>query len=155
VDTVGAPKAELFWWTEDTEYLQWRIPEAGFHVVWTDDAVMNISRRREDGTKPAWKYYYEARNQVFHRVHVQRDHERPHRRHLRVRVRLWRSAKSVAKLAVRALRKEHTDRLSKFRMVLRGAWDGLLGRLGRTVPVADGHRPVIDAGPPSLPGIGE
>ena len=25
----GLPMKELFWWAEDTEYLQWRIPEAG------------------------------------------------------------------------------------------------------------------------------
>ena len=30
VDAVGLPQAELFWWTEDTEYLQWRLPNGGF-----------------------------------------------------------------------------------------------------------------------------
>ncbi len=26
VERLGVPNAELFWWTEDTEYLQWRLP---------------------------------------------------------------------------------------------------------------------------------
>src|SRR5204862_401715 len=30
VETVGIPDPALFWWNEDTEYLQWRIPRAGF-----------------------------------------------------------------------------------------------------------------------------
>ena len=30
VAAVGLPMEELFWWAEDTEYLQWRIPEAGY-----------------------------------------------------------------------------------------------------------------------------
>jgi hypothetical protein len=72
VERVGVPNAELFWWTEDAEYLQWRIPQAGFEVVWTKAPISEVSRGRPDATKPAWKYYYEARNQVFHRLHVQR-----------------------------------------------------------------------------------
>ncbi len=30
VETVGLPMEALFWWAEDTDYLEWRIPEAGY-----------------------------------------------------------------------------------------------------------------------------
>src|SRR5205823_1041867 len=65
VETVGVPNADLFWWTEDTEYLQWRIPRAGFTTIRARDAIVRVGRSRDDQAKPAWKYYYEARNQTY------------------------------------------------------------------------------------------
>jgi hypothetical protein len=144
VDRVGVPNADLFWWTEDTEYLQWRIPQAGFSVRWTDHPVMAISRARADESKPAWKYYYESRNQVFHRLHVQRTHVVPRPENLLLRVRAWRAWRSVSKLAVRALLREREQRMRKLAMVVRGAFDGVRGKLGRTVPVDSAHRPLIE-----------
>src|SRR4051794_33521167 len=49
VERVGVPNEALVWWTEDTEYLQWRIPGAGFPVVRCDDAVVEVSRARTPG----------------------------------------------------------------------------------------------------------
>jgi len=147
VERVGVPKAELFWWTEDTEYLQWRIPEAGFEVVWTDEAVTRVSRARADDTKPAWKYYYEARNQVYHRLYVQRPARSPRTRptphHLQVSVRCWRAARSVVLLAGRVVLREHHDRAHKLASIARGALDGLRGKLGATVVPDSSHRPSV------------
>lgn len=144
VEKVGVPREDLFWWTEDTEYLQWRIPRAGFLAVWTSDAVMAVSRVREDAAKPAWKYYYEARNQTYHRLRVQGSDGEARVWHLTRRVRYWRAARSVGKLAVRAVWRERDGRLRKLWMVGRGAVDGTRGRLGRTVAVDLAHRPVIE-----------
>ena len=80
------PNPDLFWWTEDTEYLQWRIPSAGFEVVWTERPVLSVSRGRPDAAKPAWKYYYEARNQVYYRLYVQHTSTSPVPYHLLRRV---------------------------------------------------------------------
>jgi rhamnopyranosyl-N-acetylglucosaminyl-diphospho-decaprenol beta-1,3/1,4-galactofuranosyltransferase len=143
VARVGVPNPELFWWTEDTEYLQWRIPQAGYDVVWTEEPLGTVSRGRPDASKPAWKYYYEARNQVFHRLHVQRPSTSPPPENLLLRVRAWRAARSVGKLAVRAATREHEHRGAKLVMVGRGAVDGLFGRLGHTVPVDDSDRPTF------------
>jgi glycosyltransferase involved in cell wall biosynthesis len=155
VERVGVPNAELFWWTEDTEYLQWRIPHAGYDVVWTDEPVIEVSRARDDASKPAWKYYYEARNQVYHRLYVQRptgDEARikPRPRHLQLRVRAGRAARSVGKLAVRATFREHDQRWSKLVMVARGTSDGLRRRLGRSVAVDRADRPSA-ATTPTIP----
>jgi hypothetical protein len=143
VETVGVPNEELFWWTEDTEYLQWRIPRAGYEVHRVPDAVVRVSRSREGAGKPAWKFYYETRNQVYHRLWVQRPGPtKPVPRHLRVRVRTYRAAKAATKLFGRALFREHDRRIEKARLVLRGAFDGVRGRLGRTIPADEAHRPV-------------
>lgn len=143
---VGVPNRELFWWTEDTEYLQWRIPRAGFHVARSTDAIVEVTRGRASAEKPGWKYYYEARNQVYYRMTTQAAAtERPRPRHLRLRVRAWRAARSVAKLAVRAVVREHRHRLRKLGYIGRGAVDGLRGRLGASLPVEDSHRPTGSA----------
>lgn len=141
VERVGVPNADLFWWTEDTEYLQWRIPQAGFEVVWTEAPVIAVSRGRPDATKPAWKYYYEARNQVFHRLYVQRSKTTPAPYHLKLRIRVKRATRSVAKLTVRAAFREREGRVSKLVMIGRGTIDGIRGRLGRTVLADSPDRP--------------
>jgi rhamnopyranosyl-N-acetylglucosaminyl-diphospho-decaprenol beta-1,3/1,4-galactofuranosyltransferase len=141
VEAVGVPNEDLFWWTEDTEYLQWRIPNAGFAVLWSPARVA-VTRRAAAVGKPAWKYYYETRNQVFHRLHVQGSSNRyPVPRHLRARVRVWRAGRAFAKLGVRAAVRERDDRTRKLVMVVRGGWDGVRGRIGRTVAVDGSDRP--------------
>jgi GT2 family glycosyltransferase len=145
VENVGVPNEALVWWTEDTEYLQWRIPRAGFAVITCDDAVVEVNRTRARGTKPPWKFYYESRNQVYHRLHVQRPTDQwPVPRYLTLRVRAWRAARSVAKLGGRALFVERSGRLGKSWMVLRGALDGVRGRLGETVPLGAADRPLVN-----------
>jgi hypothetical protein len=106
---------------------------------------MVISRSRPDASKPSWKYYYEARNQVYYRFHVQRSTQHPPPRPLTMRIRTWRAVRSVTKLAVRSAVREREQRARKLWMVVRGTADGLVGRLGRTVPVDDSHRPLIGA----------
>jgi rhamnopyranosyl-N-acetylglucosaminyl-diphospho-decaprenol beta-1,3/1,4-galactofuranosyltransferase len=141
VADVGVPDGSLFWWTEDTEYVQWRIPRAGWTLV-RSDARVDVGRTRESSAKPAWKYYYETRNQVHYRLHTQHVADRPLPRHLHFRVRAWRAARAFTKLGSRALLRERSGRFAKFAMVLRGGSDGLRGRLGRTVSPGDAHRPV-------------
>jgi len=148
VATVGVPDSSLFWWTEDTEYLQWRIPRAGFEVERCDRAHVEVSRTRLEPGKPAWKYYYEARNQVHYRLHTQRPapgEAAP--RYLKRRGRAWRATRSAAKLAVLAVFREPMGRPRKLAMVGRGTVDGVRGRLGHTVATDDPHRPA--SGPSS------
>jgi rhamnopyranosyl-N-acetylglucosaminyl-diphospho-decaprenol beta-1,3/1,4-galactofuranosyltransferase len=146
VRSVGLPNEDLFWWTEDTEYLQWRIPNAGFEVCWSEGSRVEIHRRPPDAKKPPWKYYYESRNQVYHRLYVQRAGvRRPIPRHLRIRVRVWRAGRAIAKLGIRALVREDDHRGEKLVMVSRGALDGLRGRLGRTVSVGSSDRPTASS----------
>jgi GT2 family glycosyltransferase len=142
VETVGVPDPALFWWNEDTEYLQWRIPRAGFRVERCAAAEVSVRRTRPDAAKPAWKYYYEARNQVYYRLVTQRPSARPALGPLSRRVRYGRAARTVGKLAVRSVLRERAQRGRKLAMVCRGTFDGMRGRLGRTVPVDDADRPL-------------
>jgi GT2 family glycosyltransferase len=141
VEAVGVPDADLFWWSEDTEYLQWRIPRAGFRVERCEDARVEVRKARPDAAKPAWKYYYEARNQVYYRMVTQNVEVEPRPKWLTWRVRAGRAARSVGKLAARAVVRERRQRLRKLTMVGRGTVDGLRGRLGRTVEVDVADRP--------------
>jgi len=142
VQTVGVPLRELFWWAEDTEYLQWRVPRAGFAVVSAEHAVVNVRTGRPSRAKPAWKYYYEARGTVFYRVRIQRSGPAPRGAvQITRRARAWRMTRSLVKLVGRALVVERDARLRKATWVARGAVDGALGRLGRRVAVDDAHRP--------------
>ena len=143
VETVGLPNADLFWWTEDTEYLQWRIPSAGFGVTRSESGVVRVHRARASAEKPAWKYYYEARNQIHHRLRVQRPgKQQPVPRHLKVRVRAYRAGKSSAKLLGRAVVVDRQERPRKVFMTIRGIVDGLLGRTGKLVDPDTSHRPM-------------
>ena len=153
VKTVGTPIDDLFWWVEDTEYLQWRIPESGFALERCDDAVVEVGLRRAERAKPAWKFYYETRNQVYYRLRVQRQTPGgPPRRHLTARVRSWRAARSVVRLGGMALLREPDGRARKLTMVARGAVDGLRGRLGRTVAVDVADRPLAPGAPSASAG---
>jgi GT2 family glycosyltransferase len=145
VETVGVPNAALFWWNEDTEYLQWRIPRAGFTVGRSEHARVKVSRTRATAEKPLWKYYYEARNQVYYRLYTQRP--RPGEPVLRFRtrrVRWGRATRSVSKLATRAVVREREGRVRKLGAVARGTVDGIAGRLGRTVEPDVADRPRLE-----------
>ena len=138
---VGVPDSDLVWWTEDTEYLQWRIPRAGWVVKRSAASLVEVAMRREGVPKPPWKYYYEARNQVAYRLRTQRPSSGgPVPRYLTSRVRLWRAFRSVVKLMGRSLWIERTERLPKARMVLMGAVDGLRGRSGLRVALGAADR---------------
>ena len=146
VETVGVPREDLFWWAEDTEYLQWRIPAAGFETERCERAVVEVSRGRADATKPPWKYFYEARNQVWFRLYVQHPEGAiPELPHLRKRIRIQRAARAVVTLATRAVVRERAQRPTKLWMVVRGTFDGVRGRLGRTVDPDEPDRPVTGA----------
>ncbi len=72
IEAVGFPMAELFWWAEDTEYLQWRIPEAGYNWQVVNEALVDHDPIRHGEGVPLWKYYYESRNMLYVHLRVKR-----------------------------------------------------------------------------------
>ena len=121
IEEVGLPMAELFWWAEDTEYLQWRIPEAGYEKQVAADAIVNHAAIRQGDGVPLWKYYYEARNMLYVHLYIKR--------------RVGRYPRSVSKLVARALLRERDGRLRRLSVMGQGLWDGYRGRLGIRFPV--------------------
>jgi rhamnopyranosyl-N-acetylglucosaminyl-diphospho-decaprenol beta-1,3/1,4-galactofuranosyltransferase len=154
VEAVGLPRPELFWWAEDSEYLQFRVTRADFGTERVDDAVVTVDRERETAEKPEWKYFYEARNMTWFRLHAQQPRPGEPVAHMyRRRVRLWRAGSSVVRLAGRALLRERHHRARKVVMVLRGALDGARARLGKTLDPApsESDRPAVVVAGPGAP----
>jgi GT2 family glycosyltransferase len=120
-DAVGVPRRDFVWWLEDTEYLQWRVPNAGFDSL-NSGASVHTGHPRRAQAKPPWKHYYEARNALFYRLYLNRTNLV--RRLLRLTVRV------PAGIVLRGDR-----RLACLWMHLRGLADGLVGRLGMRVPL--------------------
>jgi GT2 family glycosyltransferase len=123
VESAGLPRADFFWWAEDFEYLVLRITASGhpFHI--TRDVVVDHQKGRERWGNPAWKYYYEARNNLYLHLHILHGRGR------------W--PQKLAGLIVRAILREDEGRALRLKMIGRGIVDGLGGRLGRRVdPVA-------------------
>jgi rhamnopyranosyl-N-acetylglucosaminyl-diphospho-decaprenol beta-1,3/1,4-galactofuranosyltransferase len=121
IEKVGVPMEELFWWAEDTEYLQWRIPDAGFPIRMVDDAVVRHDPIRHGDGVPVWKYYYEARNMLYVHLYVKRK--------------VGRYPRNVAKLIGRAALRENDGRLVRLQAIAKGLWDGARGHLGIRFPV--------------------
>ncbi len=121
VKEVGLPMAELFWWAEDTEYLQWRIPEAGYQRQVVADAIVDHDAVRQRGSVPLWKYYYESRNMLYVHMHVKHK--------------VGRYPRNITKLFARALFREQGGRVERVSVMMRGLFDGALGRLGMRYPV--------------------
>ncbi len=121
VEAVGLPRAELFWWAEDTEYCHWRIPQAGFDRRVIEEAVVHHDAIRQDGAVPLWKYYYEARNMLYY--------------HLYIMHKVGRYPQNVSKLLGRAILRPQNSRLQCWWAIARGLFDGAFGRLGIRYPV--------------------
>lgn len=119
VRLAGLPMAELFWWAEDTEYLQHRLPRKGVLVSRADEARVVYDLVRRVGGRPAWKYYYEVRNMIWFRIGAQRGTE----------------ARKLPRTLVRLLGSAivSDNRSEKVRMYARGVADGVRGRLGDQV----------------------
>jgi rhamnopyranosyl-N-acetylglucosaminyl-diphospho-decaprenol beta-1,3/1,4-galactofuranosyltransferase len=121
VEKVGVPRADLFWWAEDNEYLLWRIPKAGFERKIVGGAVVQHDAVRQGDGVPTWKYYYEARNMLYLHLYLKR--------------RVGWYPRNVAKLVGRAVIRERGRRLQSLGAIARGLFDGLTGRLGTRVSV--------------------
>lgn len=121
VADVGLPRAELFWWAEDTEYLQWRIPRRGHPVVTVEGARISHSGRAT-GQRPPWKVYYEVRNSIEYRARVQR---------LRHPIKLVR----IAAVLLAGVLRQRQDRRAALRAYGAGMVDAARGRFGKRWPV--------------------
>jgi rhamnopyranosyl-N-acetylglucosaminyl-diphospho-decaprenol beta-1,3/1,4-galactofuranosyltransferase len=135
---IVLPMAELFWWAEDTEYLQWRIPQAGYPRQAVAAAVVNHDAVRQVGATPMWKYYYEARNMLYVHLHVKH--------------RVGRYPRNVSMLVGRAVLREGPGRARRLSVIARGLVDGARGRLGIRYPIEPmRERGTVGSGPAPIP----
>jgi len=127
VAAVGTPRRDFVWWMEDTEYIQWRIPQAGFCVRYCG-AIVDSDHPRRLGEKPGWKYYYEARNATYYRLWLNGGNRRKRMSRLLIRVPLG----IVLRGEVHAMKKVGYH--------FRGVFDGVFGRLGMRVRLSEPTR---------------
>jgi rhamnopyranosyl-N-acetylglucosaminyl-diphospho-decaprenol beta-1,3/1,4-galactofuranosyltransferase len=125
VASVGLPLEALFWWAEDAEYCEWRIPEAGFPRRIIETAVVHHHAIRQGGDIPRWKYYYESRNMLYLHWHIMH--------------RTGRYPKNFSRLVGRALFRQQQDRIACLVAIGRGLIDGATGRLGIRYPTVAMH----------------
>jgi rhamnopyranosyl-N-acetylglucosaminyl-diphospho-decaprenol beta-1,3/1,4-galactofuranosyltransferase len=131
VETVGLPMEELFWWAEDTEYCEWRIPKAGFPRRIVEEAVVHHDAIRQVGHIPAWKYYYESRNNLYFHLYLKR--------------RVGRYPRKFIGLLARALVRQKQNRLGCLRAICLGLYDGARGRLGIRYSVSSLHERALSS----------
>ena len=125
VEAVGLPMEALFWWAEDAEYCEWRIPQAGFPRRIIEEAVVHHDAIRQGGDIPKWKYYYESRNMLYYHLHIMH--------------RVGRYPKKITTLFLRVLLRQRKDRIGCLGAICRGLYDGALGHLGISYPVSSLH----------------
>lgn len=134
VRRAGVPEAGFFWWIEDTEYLQWRLPHLHQARVERCPRARVVHGSPAPEAKPAWKFYYEIRNTLIYRLKIQTT---------RRRRRWWRALRVVVRSLLRILLRE-AGKGPKLVAWGRGLGDGLRGRLGKTLEpgsAADGGTP--------------
>uniref|UniRef100_A0A6J7P4B8 Unannotated protein n=1 Tax=freshwater metagenome TaxID=449393 RepID=A0A6J7P4B8_9ZZZZ len=117
----GLPRADLVWWIEDTEYLQWRLPRSGVVERRAPHVRVVHGDARPDARRPAWKTYYETRNTVWYRTRVRRP-GRPDKLLRTLAVLLIQSARGA-------------DRCRRLVAFSKGLIDGIAGRLGPRWPL--------------------
>ena len=121
VQDVGLPNADLFWWAEDSEYCQWRIPQAGYPRRIAQKALVHHDGIRQRASTPTWKYYYETRNIIYLHFHVMH--------------RVGRFPRSFSWLVGRGFLRERSGYVKRAGAIARGTADGVRGRLGIRYPV--------------------
>lgn len=73
VNKVGYPMADLFFWAEDTEYLQHRIRDVyNFPSRWISSAKGVHFTKRVKNFRSSWRYYYEIRNMIYSRLYIRK-----------------------------------------------------------------------------------
>ena len=73
IEKVGYPMKELFFWAEDTEYLQHRIRDLHkYELQWIPSAKGTHFTERINNFRQPWRYYYEIRNTLFLRMYVRK-----------------------------------------------------------------------------------
>lgn len=121
VKKVGYPIKELFFWAEDSEYLQTRIMHK-FQIPseWIPSAKGVHFTKRETNYRKPWRYYYEIRNSIYSRLYIKET----------TRKQVYKILRSWVKLFGNILLKEN-NKLEKLKWFIRGTWDGLFKKLGK------------------------
>lgn len=126
VARAGLPRAEMFFWAEDTEFFL-RCRNAGVTIRHCPDAVVFHAKPalRVAGRARDWRLYYEVRNTIWLRTRARRPGP----------VQLWRVARVLTGKLYRIVAAE-PGKAQSLRLFGLGVVDGVRGRMGRRVDPA-------------------
>ncbi len=128
VATIGLPMEEFFFWAADAEFFGRARSTGKFKILRAPDIVVTHDKRNPDvreAKRHPSRLYYQTRNTIYIRRHIQRS---PYGT---VRSLVWVALGRAAKVIF----SREPRKLQKTVMILRGALDGLRGRLGKTVEI--------------------
>ena len=131
VRTIGVPRADLFFWAEDTEYF-WRARAAGFPVRPVPEASVYHFNDEDHarGAERDWRLYYEVRNSLYVKTRLM---PLTAKRTLRTYSGVLRKLAAIVFL--------ESGKRRSIALWCRGCWDYLRGRLGKVVAPEDWPRP--------------
>lgn len=118
---AGLPMKELFFWVEDTEYIQYRIEQKLKSPIKRVPRAKVVHFTHTTKARKPWRYYYEVRNMLYYRLYVQEG---------RQFMRGFKILRSGAKLFLLSVKSGNPDNVLHF---CRGLKDGLFGKIGKTV----------------------
>jgi rhamnopyranosyl-N-acetylglucosaminyl-diphospho-decaprenol beta-1,3/1,4-galactofuranosyltransferase len=122
IEKVGLPIKDLFYWAEDTEYLQNRIKRQNkVQPARSNFAIVHHLHNRSD-KKPTWYYYYTARNTLLYNNYIAGY----------TWYRFKRTIYLFPYLFYQILVKEDR-KLSKIKLLMYGTMHGMIGRSGKTI----------------------
>lgn len=122
IHQVGYPMKELFFWAEDTEYLQHRIKDVhNFTLKWIPKAKGVHFTKRQRNYRADWRYYYEIRNTIYS-IYF---------RKLTLK-RFYKLVKSFIGLLGGILFKER-EKINKLKYFSIGTYHGLTKKIGKTL----------------------
>ena len=120
---VGYPRKDLFFWSEDTEYLQARINHKyKYPLKWISSAKGVHFTKRETNYRQPWRYYYEIRNSIYSRLYIKE----------RTLLRFYKLLRSWIKLFGNIIIRENNKR-EKMKWFLKGTIHGFTKKLGKTI----------------------
>ncbi|WP_029032986.1 glycosyltransferase family 2 protein [Salinimicrobium terrae] len=123
INHVGYPRKDLFFWSEDTEFLQARIEQKfKYPLKWISSAKGVHFTKRETNYRQPWRYYYEIRNSTYSRLFIKE----------RTALRMYKIVRSWVKLFGSIIVKEN-NKFEKMKFFLLGSYHGLTKQLGKTV----------------------
>jgi GT2 family glycosyltransferase len=122
VEKVGLPLKELFYWAEDTEYLQNRIMRVhGVKPVRCEQALVQHLHNRNI-KRPSWFYYYTARNTLYYRTYIAGY----------TRYRFKRTLYFIPQMMYTIITRED-NKVIKLCLFVYGIWHGLRGKIGKPI----------------------
>jgi GT2 family glycosyltransferase len=122
VRKAGLPMKELFYWAEDTEYLQNRIMRLLKVKPYRCKRATVHHLHNRVLKRPSWYYYYTARNTLYYRNHI-------------VGYTWYRFKRTIYLFPYLffSIMFREENKLRKFRLLFRGIVHGLQGKTGKTI----------------------